>query len=83
METRLQAMCNEKISQWNKEAMIAAKRAQLKNIEAQLVTYPTGLQMMRFAEPFAEFGMHYEVTPDVWEYLKNGGEIITPAEQEE
>jgi len=75
METRLQAMCNEKIGQWNKEAMINAKRAQLKNIEAKLVEYPTGLQMMRFAEPFKDFGMHYEVTPEVWDYLKNGGMI--------
>ena len=76
METRLQAMCNEKIGQWSKEAMINAKRAQLKNIEAKLVKYPTGLQMMRFAEPFGkDFGMHYEVTPEVWDYLKNGGKI--------
>ena len=76
MYTRLQAMCDEKICQWNREAMINAKRAQLQKIEAQLVEYPTGLQMMRFAEPFGkDFGMHYEVTPEAWNYLKNGGTL--------
>lgn len=75
MLTRLQAACDEKIAQWNKEAMIAARRAQQKGIEARLVIYPTGLEMMRFAEPFTDFGMHYEVTPEVWDFLKNGGKI--------
>ena len=71
METRLQAACDEKISQWNTEAAINAQRAQAKGIQAKLIEYPTGLQMMRFAEPFSnEFGMHYEVTPEVWDSLK-------------
>ena len=69
---RIEQLVNAKISQWNKEAMMNAQRAIKKNIEAQKVQYPTGLKMMRFAEPFSkEFGMHYEVTPEAWEYLKN------------
>ena len=70
METRLQAMCNEKTDQWTNEAKINAMRAKAKGIEAKLIEYPTGLQMMRFAEPFKEYGMHYEVTPEVWEAIK-------------
>ena len=69
METRLQAMCNEKMNQWANEAEINARRAKAKDIEAKLIEYPTGLQMMRFAEPFKEYGMHYEVTPEVWEAI--------------
>ena len=69
METRLQAMCNEKMNQWAGEAEINAMRAKKAGLTAELVTYPTGLQMMRFAEPFKEYGMHYEVTPKVWEAI--------------
>lgn len=69
METRLQAMCNEKKNQWADEAEINARRAKAKGIEAKLIVYPTGLQMMRFAEPFKEYGMHYEVTPEVWKVI--------------
>jgi len=69
METRLQEMCNEKMNQWKNEAEINARHAKPKGIEAKLIVYPTGLQMMRFAEPFKEYGMHYEVTPEVWEAI--------------
>jgi len=66
----IQILVGEKINQWANEAEINARRARAKGIEAKLIEYPTGLQMMRFAEPFKEYGMHYEVTPVVWEAIK-------------
>jgi len=77
METRIQTLVNEKLASWNRQAMVNAKRAQLNNVNAVLVTYPTGTKYMRFAEPFKEYGMFYEVIPEVWDYLKNGGVIIS------
>ena len=62
MQTRLQAMVNEKMNQWANEAEINARRAKAKGIEAKLIEY------MRFAEPFKEYGI-YEVTPEVWEAI--------------
>ena len=66
----IQILVGEKINQWANEAEINARRARAKGIETKLIEYPTGLQMMRFAEPFKEYGMHYEVTPVVWEAIK-------------
>ena len=66
----IQILVGEKINQWANEAEINARRARAKGIEAKLIEYPTGLQMMRFAEPFKEYSMHYEVTPVVWEAIK-------------
>ena len=65
----IQILVDEKTSQWANEAEINARRAKAKGSEAKLIEYPTGLQMMRFAEPFKEYGMHYEVTPEVWEAI--------------
>lgn len=73
--TRLESMVNDKLLQWSNGAMCAAKRAQILGVEAILVEYPTGLQMMRFAEPFGAYGMFYEVTTEQWDYLKNGGKL--------
>jgi len=64
---RIEKMVNDKLSQWDREAALNARRAKAQGRQAVLVTYPTGLQMMRFAEPFADFGMHYEVPAQVWE----------------
>ena len=66
----IQILVDEKMNQWANEAEINARRAKAKGIEAKLIEYPTGLQMMRFAEPFKEYGMHYEVTPEVWQAIK-------------
>lgn len=63
----IQILVDEKTNQWTNEAKINAMRAKSKGIEAKLIEYPTGLKMMRFAEPFKEYGMHYEVPPEVWE----------------
>ena len=65
----IQILVDEKTSQWANEAKKNAMRAKAKGIEAKLIEYPTGLQMMRFAEPFKEYGMHYEVTPEVWQAI--------------
>ena len=65
----IQILVDEKTNQWTREAEINARRAKAKGIEAKLIEYPTGLQMMRFAEPFKEYGMHYEVTPEVWQAI--------------
>jgi len=60
---------DEKRSQWDQEAAISAARAIKSGKTACLVTYPSGLKMMRFAEPFREYGMHYEVSPETWASL--------------
>ena len=65
----IQILVDEKTNQWANEAEINARRAKAKGIEAELIEYPTGLQMIRFAEPFKEYGMHYEVTPEVWQAI--------------
>lgn len=65
-----------KLGQWKKEALIAASRALRDGKQASVFTYPTGLKMMRFAEPFTDYGMHYEVEVEAWNLLvKNKGII--------
>jgi hypothetical protein len=63
----LARLLSAKTSQWAAEATIAAGRAVQQNRVPQLIVYPSGKRMMRFAEPFAEFGMHFEVTPETWD----------------
>jgi hypothetical protein len=76
-QTRLEAGINAKLNQWGREAAINAARAMRAGCKAVLVTYPTGLQMMRFAQPFADYGMHYEVPANVWnEIAANGGKVV-------
>lgn len=65
----LEKAIDEKMAQWDREALINAKRAKAMGKTAVLVTYPTGLQKMRFGEPFQQFGMHYEVSPEIWNSL--------------
>lgn len=68
---------DQKLDQWKSEATIAAADAVQKSKEATLVIYPSGLRMMRFAEPNTDYGMHYEVAPEVWQaLLANGGKVI-------
>jgi hypothetical protein len=67
---RLQAAIDEKIGQWDREAAISAAHAVRAGKTGFLVTYPTGLQMIRFAEPFEEYGMAYEVSPEVWNQIQ-------------
>jgi transposase len=62
----IQRAIDEKMSQWDREALINAKLAKAMGKSAVLVTYPTGLQKMRFGEPFQQFGMHYEVSLEIW-----------------
>ena len=66
MKTKIQKMVSAKLSQWDSEAVIAATRAARMGRRAIVVTYPSGMEMARFAEPFSDFGMHYEVAPAVW-----------------
>ena len=73
---RLEAGVAETMDRWAGEAEMCAARAMKAGRKAVLVEYPTGLLMMRFAEPFTDFGMHYEVPPEVWARLKsNGGKV--------
>ena len=58
-----------KRNQWDREAQINACRAIQAGRAAFLVTYPTGKQAMRFAEPYKDYGMHYEVSPETWAKL--------------
>ena len=75
--TRFEAAINSKISQWEHAAEVSAARAIQAGRLAVLVTYPTGLQMMRFAEPFKGCGMHYEVSVETWKTLTaNGGKVF-------
>ena len=75
---RLQAGIIETSSRWDKEAKISAMRAHKSGRLAKLVVYPTGLRMMRFADPFTDYGMHYEVSEAVWSEIsqpKNGNSL--------
>lgn len=75
---RLQAGIIETTSRWNKESKISAIRAHKSGRTAKLVVYPSGLRMMRFAEPFTDHGMHYEVPESVWSgivHSKNGNAL--------
>jgi hypothetical protein len=66
----LSKLIDSKLNQWDREAAINAARAKAAGIEARTVEYPTGKKMMRFGKPYGkEFGMHYEVTPEVWEAI--------------
>lgn len=71
MKTYLERSVVSKRRQWNREAEISACRAIRSGKTATLVTYPSGLKMMRFAEPFKECGMHYEVSPETWAQLQS------------
>jgi len=62
-------MVKAKQTQWSNEAKVSAARAILQGRTGTLVQYQTGMKMVRFAEPFKDFGMHYEVTPEVWSEL--------------
>ena len=74
----LKRLVTAKLEQWGREAMIAAGRAIMQGKTATLITYPSGLKKMRFAEPFTDFGMHYEVSPDAWSALiATGGKVIS------
>ena len=74
--SRLQAGIEQTNDRWNREASIAACQAIQAGRKARLVVYPTGLKMMRFAEPFTGNGMHYEVHLNVWNQLvADGGKI--------
>lgn len=64
--SKLHRAVQEKVSQWDREAEVNAKRAILLGRSGTLVTYPSGKQMVRFAEPFKDFGMHYEVSVECW-----------------
>jgi hypothetical protein len=76
--TRLDLAISQKLEAWDNEATISAARAIQQGHTAQLVTYPSGMQAMRFAEPFTTYGMHFEVSPSVWESLvATGGRIYT------
>lgn len=73
---KFESLVKSKLTQWEGEASISAARAMQAGVEAKLVVYPSGLKMMRFSEPFKEYGMHYEVAPEVWERIKaNGGKV--------
>ena len=74
---RLTVGCNDKLAQWENEAIINAGRAFKAGRSATLVEYPSGLQMMRFAEPYKDYGMHFEVRPEVWAAIvANNGNIV-------
>ena len=76
MNNQMKTAVKAKLGQWDREAAISAARAIQAGKTAALVTYTTGLQMMRFATPYAECGMHYEVSPQVWDTLvSTGGKI--------
>ena len=68
---RLEYAANQKLSQWDREAFVNAVRAFRSGKTGSIVTYPTGKQMVRFAEPFKEFGMHYEVSVDAWNSISS------------
>ena len=68
-QRRLAQGVTAKLDQWASEANIAAKIAKKGGRVAIYVRYPTGLIMARFAEPYSDYGMHYECTPEVWESL--------------
>lgn len=72
----LEKQKDKKLGQWRREAEIAACHAIQKGIKAWDVVYPSGLHMKRFARPFSEFGMHYEVEPKTWDRLVKSGGII-------
>jgi hypothetical protein len=69
MNKQIKTAVKAKLAQWDREATLSAARAIKTGKAAVLVTYPTGLEMMRFAEPFTDCGMHYEVPPQVWAAL--------------
>ena len=64
--SKLEKLVKSKIASWDVEAEINATRAVMQGRTGVLVTYPSGKQMVRFAEPFKDFGMHYEVTVECW-----------------
>lgn len=66
---KLQQSLDNKLAQWDRESVQSAQRAMREGRKAHLVQYPTGLLRMRFAEPFADYGMHYEVPVEVWESI--------------
>ena len=72
----IQKQKEKKISQWRREAEIAASRAIQKGIKAWDVVYPSGIHMKRFAEPFSGFGMHYEIDPETWDSLVESGGVV-------
>lgn len=74
--TELQGMVENKLTQWDAEKVAAAGRAIAAGSTATLVQYPTGLQMMRFAEPYTDFGMHFEVDPETWSDLTSRPEPV-------
>lgn len=73
MESLLARSIRYKLQQWNAEAEIAAARAIQQGKEGTLVTYPTGLQRVRFT---LNDGHKSEVAPNVWEVLKRNGGIV-------
>ena len=65
-----------KVNQWKTDAAIAAAKAQQMGVDAQLIRYPSGLVMSRFAATGDSLGTRYEVPPEIWNAIKeNGGEI--------
>ena len=77
---RLEAGVIEKLNQWDMEAAICACRAFRRGGAgaAVMVTYPTGLSMMRFAEPLSGCPAWGEVTVEVWtEIVKNNGKLYS------
>lgn len=72
---RLQAGILDKLDQWEREARNNAARAILSGRSAVCIVYPTGKKMMRFAEPFTDYGMGYEVPEETWSEL--GGKQMT------
>lgn len=73
---RLTSAVANKLSQWENEATVNAGRAFKAGHSAVLIEYPSGLQMMRFAEPYKDYGMHFEVRPEIWaNIVANNGRV--------
>jgi hypothetical protein len=74
--TRLEAGVSDTLARWDIEAELAAARAFKAGRTPVLVTYPTGKQMVRFAEFGGEYGVRNEVRPEVWDRLvRNNGKV--------
>lgn len=73
---RLEIGVRETLGRWSCQAEIAACRAIRQGKRAALVVYPSGVKRMRFAEPFGEFGMSYEVPVETWNRLIENPVVI-------
>ena len=70
----LASLDKAKLEQWAIESAVLSSRAMAQGVPTTIVTYPTGLQMVRFT---LQCGTTREVKLAIWELVqKDGGKVI-------